>query len=109
MVDISLRDSESNVIKTEEMKGPELPCDYGCGSPAKHKISNGKVCCSKYPIQCKAVRYKKGIPDTNDHKVQVVCDCFHNFVVMKSEIPRVCPRCKRMGVYRTVKEYIEWK
>jgi len=116
MVDVSLRDSadkadKEKIIKTEnifEQDKSKLICDYGCEREAKHKISNGKLCCSQYPIQCPAIRYKHGKPMKDDYKVKVYCDCFYRFIVYKSEVPKSCPKCGRNGTYVKIERYIEW-
>lgn len=33
-------------------------CDYGCGQEAKHKMSNGKLCCSENYQSCPSMRSK---------------------------------------------------
>ena len=40
-------------------------CDYGCGKEAKHQMSNGKWCCSKFYAQCDAIRIKNSKGQTN--------------------------------------------
>ncbi len=41
--------------QAEEIQTPEL-CGYGCGTTAKYKFWNGKLCCSKNPNSCKGKR-----------------------------------------------------
>jgi hypothetical protein len=47
--------------KVELIDDLNYKCDYGCGKPAKYKLNNEKLCCSRYLAQCKEIRLKNSL------------------------------------------------
>ena len=86
-----------------------MKCQYGCGKEAVYQLKNEKWCCSKYTVQCKAVRAigcnrKKSCQYCNQEFLKGLLYIHEQHCYLNPKNLTICPVCDK-----PIKNYKESK